>query len=257
MPPTTSTVPSDEICRIGDLRFGTEGLIAALGEDVGDAGTISQIRWEDSATCERITVAFASDSGAPASSVGPTGVTVMPASAVVRVSLPPEVEATAIADLLSDGEYANRVFVVRDDAGDLTIDIHAMPDQSIAARAFITNSPSTLVIDLIDAEPPNSPAGVLLSPVSAVVAPSPGSTEFPFLIQGYAAPGLGTVRLLITTDGVAWTDRTIALNAWVDAWQAFTTEVVEGPSGTATIFVGTVGPEGLPDAGVDVVVELP
>jgi hypothetical protein len=255
--PTTTTLPSDEICRIGDLRFGDEGLVAALGEDVGDAHTISQIRWEDSATCERITVAFASESGAPASSLGPTGVTVIPFAGIVRVNLPPELDTTAIADLLSDGEFAQRVFVIRDTDGALSIDIHAMPDRSVAARAFTTGSPSTLVIDLIDAEAQVDPAGVRISPVAAVVSPSPGDSAYPLSIEGYAAPGLGTLRLQVSTGRDVWTDRTLALAAWPDAWQSFATVVSEGRSGMATIFVGTVGPEGQPDEGVEVVVDMP
>jgi hypothetical protein len=254
---STTTIPSDDICRIGDLLFGDDGLVAALGVDVGDAAVLSNIRWESAATCERLTVAFATESGAPASSLGPTGVSVLAASGIVRIALPRELTRTAVADLLPDGTLSERVFVVRDDDGALSIDIHTSVGQSVAARAFVTTSPSTLVIDLIDAGAPTPPIGAQISPVAVATTPIPGGAEYPFVIRGYAAPGLSGLTLQLTTDGQLWTDRTVSLKGWTDAWQRYTTEVTEGPSGTASIFVGSLGPEGQPDEGVAIVVDLP
>jgi len=75
---TTSSPPSSELCIAGDLPFGDEGLIAALGEDTGDASSVTEIRWDPSATCERLTINFGAGSGAPAATLGPTGVSVIP-----------------------------------------------------------------------------------------------------------------------------------------------------------------------------------
>lgn len=254
---TTTTIPSDEICKIGDLRFGTDGLVAALGEDVGDATTISTIRWEGSATCERVVVAFASDSGAPASSLGPTGVSVLAYAGIVHVALPDGLDTTAIADLLSDGELARRIFVVRDEEGRLVIDIHAAPDHTIGARASTTSSPSTLIIDIIDLESDGTRAGPTVSPTAIVVTPSPGPTIYPFSVEGYAFPGLDDLRVEVrTTDGLVG-NRSLHLEGWTDAWQAYKTVITDGPSGMVDIYVGTLGPEGEQDIGATVTLDLP
>ncbi len=254
---TTTTIPSDEICKIGDLRFGTEGLVAALGEDVGDATTISTIRWEDSATCERVVVAFASDSGAPASSLGPTGVSVLAYAGIVRVVLPEGLDTTAVADMLSDGDLAHRIFVVRNDEGRIFIDIHAGAGHTIGARASTTSSPSTLIIDIIDVESDSTPAGATVSPTSIVVTPTPGPTIYPFSVEGYAAPSLEEIRVEVLTSGDLVGNRSLPLAGWTDAWQGYHTIIPDGPSGMADIYVGTVGPEGEQDIGATVTVDLP
>ncbi|KAA3635229.1 MAG: hypothetical protein DWP92_11390 [Armatimonadetes bacterium] len=254
---TTTTVPSDEICKIGDLRFGTEGLVAALGEDVGDATTISTIRWEDSATCERVVVSFASDSGAPASSLGPTGVSVLAYAGIVRVVLPESLDTTAVADMLADGDLAHRIFVVRGDEGRIFIDIHSEPGHTIGARASTTSAPSTLIIDIIDVESDSTAAGAIVSPTSIVLTPTPGPTIYPFSVEGYAAPSLEEIRVEVLTEGNLVGNRSLALGGWTDAWQAYDTIVTDGPSGMVDIYVGTVGPEGEPDIGATVTIDLP
>lgn len=254
---TTTTVPSDEICKIGDLRFGDEGLVAALGEDVGDATTISHIRWEASATCERLTITFASDSGAPASSLGPTGVSVLAFAGVVRILLPPELDSTAVADMLPDGDLVHRIFVVRDEDGTLSIDIHGTKHQPVAARAFTTASPSSLVIDITAATTGSTRSGVATSPVAIVMTPSPGPALYPISIEGYASPGSDRLEVAFGGEDDFATERTISLAGFNDAWQGFTTVIADGPPGEATLFVGTLGPEGGQDEGVVVVLDLP
>ena len=228
---TTTTIPSDEICKIGDLRFGDEGLVAALGEDVGDANTISSIRWEGSSTCERLTVAFASSSGAPASSLGPTGVSVLAFAGVVRVQLPPELDSTAVADMLAEGDLVHRVFVVRSMDGSLSIDIHANraegglwhehsrpdPPQRWSSTSQLPTSSS-------------APSGAATSPIAIVMTPSPGPALYPLSIEGYAAPGAD--RLEVEFDGAddSTMNRTISLVGFNDAWQGFTSVITDGPS---------------------------
>ena len=254
---TSTTLPSDEICKIGDLRFGEEGLVAALGEDVGDANTISSIRWEASASCERLTVAFASSSGAPASSLGPTGVSVLAFAGVIRIQLPPELDFTAIADMLAEGELVHRVFVVRSMDGNLSIDIHAVEQQAIAARAFTTGSPSTLVIDIAAADTPSTRSEGATSPVAIVMTPSPGPALYPVSIEGYAAPGAKRLEIDFIGADDFTANRTIQLIGFNDAWQGFTSVITDGPQGETTLFVGTHGPEGDQDEGVIVVLDLP
>ncbi len=254
---TTTTVASDEICKIGDLRVGEEGLVAALGEDVGDATTLSSVRWEGSATCERITLAFASASGAPAKTLGPTGVSVLGFASMVRIALPPEMSKSAVADMLADGDIVNRGFVVRDADGAMWVDIHGQHGLAIAARAFVTTSPSTLVIDIITLESDANRVGAGFSRTAIVMTPPAGPTIYPFTVEGYAAPGEATTRVQLVSDGEIVSDISRSLPDWNDTWQAFAIAIPDGPSGTVEIFVGSGDVTIDPDVGTVVVVDLP
>lgn len=254
---TTTTIPSDENCRTGDLKFGDDGLVAALGEDVGDATTLSTIRWEGSASCERITLAFASPTGAPAKTLGPTGVSVLGYASVVRISLPGELSETAVADMLADGDLVDRVFVIRDGDGGMWVDIHGVDGAAVAARAVVTTSPSTLIVDIVALESETQPVGAATSPTAVVMTPPAGPTIYPFTVEGYAAPGELSTRIQLISDAVVVNDISHALVGRNDAWQAFVVPIPDGPSGSVEIWVGSGDVTLDPDAGSLVVVDLP
>jgi hypothetical protein len=252
---TTTRAPSNEICIAGDLPFGDDGLIAALGEDTGDAASLADIRWDPSTTCERITVTFGAVSGAPAATLGPTGVSVIPYAGVVRIALPLEVEVSAIADSLLEGDLVRTVYVFRRN-GQLMIDIHGLDDVPIVARAFTTASPASLVVDVARAPTDAAPVGVTASHAVVVVAPTPGSGTYPIPVEGYVAPGGASVHVQLIADGATLTDQTIALGGDADAWQSFETAIDDGPIGSVVVFVGSVDDEGQPDSGAMVSVTV-
>jgi len=173
---TTSAVPSsttepgpEDFCLAGDLPFVESGLAAAIGNDVGDAAQIEQIRLDQAATCERLTIEFTNDSGAPATSIGPTGVTVLDFAGLVRIAVPPEITTTAIADTLLEGVLVHGATVVRADDKSLTIDIRGTDGTPILARAFATTSPASLVIDIATSQELPEPAGVTVSTPAVIV----------------------------------------------------------------------------------------
>jgi hypothetical protein len=237
---TTTRAPSNEICLSGDLPFVGDGLIAALGDDEGDATSVSQIRWDASGTCERLTVVFGTASGAPATTLGPSAVSVIPFAGIVRAGLPGEVEVSAVADTLLEGSLVRSVFVVRDQDGFIFIDIHGADEIPIEARAFTTTSPATLVIDITRADTQAIPVGITTTGSAVVVTPTPGSAQYPVVVDGYVEPGLLAVRVqLIESDNVV-VDRSVSVNGYSDTWQSFTSTIEEGPSGTVVLFVGTL-----------------
>ncbi len=252
---TTTRAPSNEICIAGDLPFGEDGLIAALGEDTGDAASVADIRWDPSATCERITVSFGAVSGAPAATLGPTGVSVIPYAGVVRIALPPEVEVSAIADSLLEGDLVRAVYVFRRD-GHLGIDIHGLDDIPIVARAFTTASPASLIVDVTRASTDAAPVGVTASHRVVVINPTPGPGTYPIPIDGYVGPGTTSVHVQLIAEGATLTDQTIVLRGDADAWQNFDAAIDDGPIGSVVVFVGSVDDEGQPDNGAMVSVTV-
>jgi hypothetical protein len=252
---TTSCPPSNELCIAGDLPFGDEGLIAALGEDTGDASSVTEIRWDPSATCERLTINFGAGSGAPAATLGPTGVSVIPYAGVVRILLPPEVSTTAIADNLFEGDILHAVYVVRDN-GQLAIDVHAVDGVPITARAFTTTSPASLVVDIQGASTDAIPIGVTAASTVVMVSPTPGTDSYPILVEGYVSPGTSEVHLVLIHDDIFQIGETQILNGETDAWQAFSSMIDDGPVGSIVVFAGSVGDDDQPDEGARVSVTV-
>jgi hypothetical protein len=254
-PTTTTRAPSNEICIAGDLPFANEGLIAALGEDAGDAASVAEIRWDASATCERITVSFGALSGAPAATLGPTGVSVIPYAGIVRILLPSDVTVSAIADNVLEGDLVRAVYVFRD--GDLlAIDIHAADDLPITARAFTTASPASLVVDVAQAETPAVPVGATVTDTVIVVNPTPGPGSYPIPVEAYVAPGETSVHVQLVQDGATIKEQRIAVDGHKDTWQFFRTTIDEGPIASVVVFVGNVDDDGQPDVGAVVSVTV-
>lgn len=245
---TTTLPPSDELCIAGDLPFGDEGLIAALGEDAGDASSLTEIRWDRSATCERLTLSFGAGSGAPAATLGPTGVSVIPYAGTVRIFLPPEIDTTSIADNLLEGELLHAVYVFGN-SGQLAIDVHAADGVPITARAFTTTSPASLVVDVTRANTEAVPVGVTAAPTVVAISPTPGTDSYPILVEGYAAPGSPSVHIQLLDDGTPLAEETLILKRETDAWQWFSSTIDDGPVGPIVIFVGSVDIDGLADEG--------
>lgn len=243
---TTTRPPSSEICLSGDLPFSGDGLIAALGGDEGDVSSISQIRWDKSTNCERITIVFGTESGAPATTLGPSAVSVIPYAGIVRIKLPAEVERSAVADTLLEGRLVRSVFVVRDEDQLVFIDIHAAEELPILARAFTTTSPATLVIDVIRADTSAVPVGVTTTDSAVVVSPTPGMAEYPIDVDGYVEPGLSSVQIQVVASDTVAIDRSLSIPGYKDTWQSFSSTIEEGPSGTTVLFVGTLDDDGRP-----------
>ncbi len=256
-PSTSIAAAPEDICAIGDLAFTQDGLAAALGEDVGDAAKVETIRWDGAGTCERITIEFSTQDGVPATTLGPTGVSVISFSGIVRVVLPSGVSATAIADSLIDGDLIQRVYVVRLSDETLVIDIHGVDAVPITARAVATASPASLVIDVSTDSSLSPPIGVTASPPTVVLTPVPGPNLYPIAVEGYASPSLQSLRIQLSGDDDGRQDRSIALDGDVDAWQAFRNVIPDGPSGNATLFVGTIDANERPDIGAIVSLDLP
>lgn len=256
---TTTTVdPSAPPCLTGDFPFTTDGPVAALGEDSGDATVLAGIRWERFAGCERLVFDFFNDDGAPASTLGPAGAIALGESGILRVTLPEDVAASAVGDALLDGSLARAVFAVRDVTGALFVDVHLGSDTAVGARAFEVASPIRLVIDL-RAEDEQSP--VVGTPAVGgdvvVVTPTAGAALYPLRVLGYVRPGVGAVRVRLSSGGVVEVERSASTAGATDTWHSFEVRLPDGPSGPVELAVGPVDAFGELVNGVTIPLELP
>ena len=248
---TTAAAPEGPDCLAGDLPFAEQGIAAALDSPGHDATTIGGIRWQPEDGCERVVIEFLADGGSPATRLGPVGVTVAPDSGVVRVSLPEEVEASAIGDSLIDGALVNRIYVVEGIEDGLVVDVHLQA--RAAARAFTTTSPSRLIIDLRPTS--DVPIGSAADTSGQVVvsSPLPGPGLYPLQVAGYAAPGVDGVRVTLLANGEVALERSVSTATERHLWRSFAMTISDGPSGPVVLHVSASGA----DDAVIVEIDLP
>ncbi len=253
---TTTSVSGDmPACLAGDLPFVEEGTVAALDSQGRDAKAIGGIRWYPLEGCERIEVEFLSEAGAPATRIGPVGISMLPDPGIVRVKLSDAVVDSAVADTTLNGTLVNQWFVIEDAEEGLLVDLHL--SERAAARAFTTTSPARLVIDLRatgDDRPIATPAsggGIVL------LSPQPGVGLYPLQVSGYSGPGIDAVRVRLSDAAGVGIDRSISTRSSAHVWHAFSLALSDGPSGAVDLEVGTVGEEGEPIFAIEVPLDLP
>lgn len=239
---TTTTAPDVPDCLAGALPFAEQGIAAALDSPQHDATTIGGIRWQPDDGCERVMIDFLAEGGSPATRLGPVGVTVARDAGVVRVSLPDAVEFSAIGDTRLAGTLVEHIYVVEGLQEDgLVVDIHLAT--RAAARAFTTNSPSRLVIDLRPSLDPDLGSSPGRGASVVVSSPLPGPGLYPLQVSGYAAPDIGGVTVRLLTDGEVAIDRSASTAGDQHLWRSFALTIGDGPSGLVQLQVAADGSE--------------
>ncbi len=224
-------------CVSGDVAFAADGVVAAFGGDGGDAGIVSGLRWSITEVCERFVIDLATEGGSPAATVGRTTVELRPDTGILRISLPEEVEMSAVSRTVVDGRMVAAAYAVELTGGTVAVDLHLDALGGIEARAFLASSPARIVVDL---RPVTSAAGVAPPAGSAetvLLAPQRGTAGYPLEITGYVAPRVGQV---IATLGVGSAEaRTVevTLAESDNLWKEFTARVTDGPTGTVDLVV--------------------
>ena len=253
---TTSTVASDApACLAGEMPFVDDGTVAALDSQGQDAKAIGGIRWYPLEGCERIEIEFLSATGAPATRIGPVGVSMLSEPGIVRVALADAIVESAVADTTLDGTLIEHWYVVEDGEDGLVIDFHL--NERAAARAFTTTSPARLVIDMRrtgDDRPLASPlsrGGIVL------LSPKGGVGLYPLQVAGYAAPEIDAIRIRLSDPTGVAIDRSVSTLSETHVWHAFGVALNDGPSGTVDLLVGTVDTTGEPVFGIEVPLDLP
>lgn len=248
----------DPPCLTGDVAFHRDGVVAAFGDEQGNATQISSIRAIEYPGCEQVVIDLLTAAGAPARSIGPVAVETSAGSGIIRIDLPRAVVASSVIDSRFDGELVRQAYVVRTIAGALAIDIHVAAGQQVAVRSYPLRGPSRIMLDLIhDAAGPVVTAAAV-APDVVVVAPRVGANQFPLRVSGYARTSNGNVvaRIYADTSDLPIAEQSTTAADSLNAWGEFRLSFPSGPSGMLQLFVGegSVG-NGSP-AGVTVPLEI-
>lgn len=252
---TTSEANNTPVCLAGELPFVEQGTVAALDSQGRDARTIAGIRWDPLAGCERVEIEFLSASGAPATRIGPVGVSMLSDTGIVRVALSDAIVESAVADSTLNGTLVDRWFVVEDSEDGLIVDLHL--NERAEARAFTTTSPARLVIDLRGTGDDRSLASPISTGGIVLLSPQAGVSLYPLQVAGYAAPEVDAVRLRLTDSVEVTVDRSVSTMASTHVWRTFSAGLNDGPSGSVLLLVGTVSEVGDPIFGIEVPLDLP
>ncbi|MEN8113402.1 MAG: hypothetical protein ABFS21_03350 [Actinomycetota bacterium] len=254
---TTTTVAEDDapVCLSGELPFVDQGVVAALDSPGQDARAIGGVRWFEYDACERVEISFLSPLGSPATAIGPIGVTSLPESGIVRVSLSEPVEDSAVADTMLEGNHVAAWHVIEGLGDGLTIDFHLSAPAD--ARAFTAGSPARLIIDFRPAADDRPPIMTVAGGGVVVLGPQPGVGLYPLQIAGYAEPDISAVRMQLSDGTGVVIDRSLSTLSPVHVWHAFGATINDGPSGFVDLFVGTVDENDERSSGVTVELDLP
>jgi hypothetical protein len=183
---TTLAAADDAPCSVGETAFSTERILATFGVSLGDAEQLSAVRWAEYDDCERFVLDFLTSDGAPASIMGDTSVTLLSEFDIIRITLPNEVTATQINDVLVDTTLVDRAYVVRLDDTALAVDVHLkLPTQ---ARAFGLPEPARSVVDIRPREGAADPLTPAISNRLVVLA-SPSRSGQDIVLAGYSWNG--------------------------------------------------------------------
>jgi hypothetical protein len=215
------------------------GALLVRQAESNDAYRISALTVHSFDGCEQLVVEFATEAGAPATSLGQTRVELIPELGIIRIRLP-EIRHTAVTDALFDSELLARSYVVRDVDGTLFVDLHL--NRAVVAAAMVSASPATVTLTVAPGP------GEAVEPASAndllvVVRPRPGRVSYPLAVTGYARTFEATVvARIIKGENVAAEQVTIATD-YIDTWGSFEVTFETGPRGKLDLVVGEDGSE--------------
>jgi len=224
-------------CASGDVSFSDGGSLGQLGSEIGDATELAAMRWATAPECDRFVIDFVTQNGSPASDLGSTDVTFRPRQGIIRAVLPPEVNASAVADAVVDTALIERAYVVRLLGGNLAVDLHIDGPEGAAVRALMLESPARLVIDL-------QPGGV--TPITppprtdriVVLEPTEGIVPIPIIINGYASPGTTNVTATLPPFAEEAPSARTQPASSTATWGEFAMTLNTAPQGVVELFVG-------------------
>jgi hypothetical protein len=236
---TTVLGEGDAPCSRGSAPFTQDGTIPVAVEPGSDAAVIDAITWETHEACTRLAVTFTTASSSPAVDPPEVRATFAREAGVVQLRLGPTIEESAIAHQVIGTELVDRVYVVRQADGSVSVDVHL--SGAVFVRASTETSPARVVLDLLSGgAEPGRPARRGADVV--VVEPTGGSVVYPITMSGYLAPGVDDlVASLVGPDGSeAVIDPTFVSTGGL--WRAFNVVFPAGPDGTVTVQIGDLAP---------------
>lgn len=219
---TVTSLPDVDGCPPGEVMV-TEGQLLRSERPAADGTRISGITWRTTGNCHVLSVSFASDDGAPATTAPTVTARLLRSEGVLRV----ETAATSsvVADQKVEEGLVDRLFVPRTPDGTRFVDF--VLDGPVLARAHILTSPARLEIEV---EPGGPPVGrPLITDDLVIVQPGSAAVMAPILdVSGYASGPSISLVLSVSMGSVEVEEDTFEVPSGSGAWTAFSTALQMG-----------------------------
>ncbi len=217
------TTASEDGCPEGDVMVA-DGRLLGFNRPTTDATRIAGITWRTSGGCLLVTITFATDDGAPATTPPTMTARVLRSAGVVRVDT--EATSSVVADQLLEEDLVERLFVPVDDEGLHFIDL--VLDAPVVARARVLTSPARLEIELQSGGPPEI-GSPLISSELVVIEPGSAAVAEPILdVTGYSIGDLDEITLTVLRGEATVSDVVVVLESEAHRWRAFNVTIPIG-----------------------------
>lgn len=215
-PSTSTTVPLASGCPEGDVML-TEGQLLSWERPTADAARVAGIGWRLVGNCQAVTVSFATDDGAPATTPPTLTARLLRSEGVLRIDT--AATASVVSDQLVEEGLVERIFVPVDADGNRFVDL--VLTGPVVVRARLLTSPARLEIEL----QPGGPTDVgrpLVTDDLVLVEPGIGAQVEPVIdVDGYSLGLTEELTVAALRGGAPIFETTLPLAADTDVWTAF------------------------------------
>lgn len=194
-----------------------DGRLLAFERPTADSTRISGITWRMSGQCQVITVSFATEDGAPATSPPTLAARLLSSAGVLRVET--GTTQSAVVDQLVEEGYVERLYVPVGEDGTRFIDL-VLSDGAVA-RARVLTSPAQLEIELGPGEP-DSVGHPLITDALVIVDPGSAAVAQSLLdLSGYSIGPAEALEVSVEQGGQAVESMVLQLEESPQVWTAF------------------------------------
>lgn len=211
----TTTSVAEAACPEGDVMLA-DGRLLGFDRPDSDGTRIAGITWQSTGQCQVLTVTFATDDGAPATTPPSIDARLLRNAGVLRIDTAST--GSVVVDQLVEEGSVERLFVPVDEDDFRFIDL--VLSEPAVARARVLTSPARLEIELEPGGPDVgrpliSPRVVLVEPGSAAVA------ESVLDIAGYSTGEIESLDLAVLRNDEEVDETTLELEPNPTMWREF------------------------------------
>lgn len=195
----------------------TDGQLVDWERPGADSARIAGISWRTTGECHVVTISFATDDGAPATTPPTLTARILRSTGILRVDS--ETTSSVIVDQLVEDGLIERMFVPVDSEGHRFIDI--ILNGPAVGRARLMTSPARLEIELEPGGPPEVGSPLVTENV-VLVEPGLGVTVEPIIdISGYSMGSAESLNLSVLRGGITVEETTAELAPQPGIWTGF------------------------------------
>lgn len=224
-PATTSTTPAFDACPEGDVMLA-DGRLLRFERPTSDGTRIAGISWRTEGECHQVSLSFATEDGAPATTPPTITARLLREAGVLRI----ETEATTsvIVDQLVEEGLVERLFVPIDQNGFRFVDL--VLSGPVVARAKVLTSPARLELEMQSGGPEEIGSPLMTSGL-VVVEPGSAAAVEPILdITGYSTGELESLQITVLNGDTTVAESVLELEPSPGVWLAFHQIVPMGDS---------------------------